>query len=135
MIVFAIAGENEEWDSFVREWGRRWGQSVLRVASYQQQLKPLLRVFYEDLKTNTSHEVTRMLEFLKVPHLTPHLQQQSDSTEKFHRQAGKEEIMNHFTQQQREALAAVLTYVIAECTMKGYEDSKEYVKNYLLTCI
>lgn len=131
------AGDNKEWDSFVHERAKRWGQAVLRIAKYQQQ-NPLLRIFYEDLKTNTSHEVMKMLVFLKVPHHSIiDLQQQlsnSSSLQIFHRQQERQ-INNHFTQQQMKALVSMMSQVIVECTAKGYKDSKEYVRNYLMTCI
>ena len=102
------------------------------MARYQQKY-PLLRVFYEDLKTNTTHEVIRMLDFLEVPsYLSTHLQNRLNSRlQKFHRQR---EDFKYFTEQQKEALRSMLLHVIGELAAGGYTDSVEYVQQYLSIC-
>ena len=133
------AGNNKEWDSFVHEWAKRWAHDVWRIAKYQKE-HPVLRIFYEDLKTNTSHELMKMLRFLKVPHQSmTNLQQQlldSSSLEIFHRQR-KDGVQttDHFTQEQMKAMITMLSQVIVECTARGFKDSKDYVSKYLKTCI
>lgn len=132
MHTWHLAGANEEWDSFLHEWSRWWGQGVLKLAKYQR-LHPVLRVFYEDLKSNTSFEVERMLHFLDMPYSSIHLQHQLRSgLQELHRQ--RDRSFDPFTQQQRETLREMLRHVMDELTMKGFRDSQKYVKRYLLTC-
>ena len=132
--ILSTPGDNKEWNAFLHEWSQRWMQSFLSVARYQQ-LHPVLRVLYEDLKSNTTNELERMLQFLHVPlsnaQLQPH--QGGDSgLEKLHRQANHS--FDPFTEQQRKTLRSMMTHLKDKLEVKGYRDSIDYVNKYLLTC-
>ena len=131
--TLSSTGRNREWNSFVTEWGNRWKNGVLKMGKYQQQQQPLLRVFYEDLISNVTHEVIRMLTFLNVPYSMAHLKLTlNGGYQEFHRQ--REHTLTPFTQQQTETLLAMMSHLVNELSAKGYHDSKHYVQNYLLTC-
>ena len=124
---------NEEWEEFVQEWSRRWGQAALRVARYQH-THPLLRVFFEDLRTNTSREVVRILDFLGVPYSPSQVEQKLNSGfNEAHRESASN--FEHFTDQQKRVVGGVLSHVVEECSTRGYKDTRDYVLNYLSTCI
>ena len=132
--TFCTPGDNKEWNDFVQQWSQRWAQHFLSVARYQQ-LHPVLRVLYEDLKYNTTREVDRMLQFLNVPYSGAQLEPQQGGDgglEKLHRQA--DHSFDPFTEQQRETLLSMMTHLRHELEIKGYRDSIDYVNKYLLTC-
>ena len=127
--VCVLAGSNEDWEEFVGEWSRRWSHAALRLAHYQE-IRPLLRVYYEDIKSNATREVLRMLDFLRVPHSKSLVEAKlGDGFGSFHRGAGRSFI--HFTEQQRLVVATMLSHVVRECSEKGYHDTEQYVRNYL----
>ena len=68
-------GGNKEWDNFLHDYMKRWKTSLLRIAKFRQKW-PTLNVYYEDLKTNATREVHRMLTFLGVPHTTEEVDSQ-----------------------------------------------------------
>ena len=118
----------------MEDWSHRWGQAALRLAKYQM-MHPLLRVTYEDLQSNTSREVVRMLDFLCVPYSRSLVEKRlNDGFQKFLRPVGGQKF-KHFTALQRKVLVAMLSDVISECSQKGFKDTKKYVRHYLMTCI
>ena len=128
--VSPAAGSNKEWGEFVVEWSRRWSHAALRLAAYQTN-HPLLRVFYDDVKSHPTREVLRILDFLRVPYSQSLVELRlRDGFGEFHRAASKESF-KHFTAEQRQELVTALSHVIRESTAKGYEDTKQYVQNYL----
>lgn len=94
----------------------------------------MLRVFYEDLKSNTTYELERMLHFLNVPYASSHLlhHQLESRLQKLHRK--RDRTFNPFTQQQKSRLKETLTYAMNELALKGHQESHDYVKKYMLTC-
>lgn len=133
LLIFHSAGGNPEWDSFLHNWSQRWVNGVLKLALYQE-VHPVLRVFYEDLRSNTTHELERMLHFLKIPYASSHLlhHQLESRLQKLHRKGDR--IFDPFTQQQKSRLKETLMYAMHELALKGHQESHDYVKKYILTC-
>ena len=129
LCVCVLTGSNEDWEEFVGEWSRRWSHAALRLAHYQE-TRPLLRVYYEDIKSNATREVLRMLDFLRVPHSKSLVEAKlGGGYGSFRRGAGRSFI--HFTEQQRLVVVTMLSHVVRECSEKGYHDTEQYVRNYL----
>ena len=128
------SGDNPEWDSFLHEYIERWCSAVIRAAKYQKR-RPLLRVFYEDLETNVTHQVQRMLDFLHVPYSSAELRQRLESGfQNIHRK--KEHSFDPFTEQQRAFLKKTLQHLVNVLTVTGHHDSVEYVRRYMHnTCV
>lgn len=128
-----FAGGNPEWNSFLSERSQRWVNGVLKLALYQQ-VHPVLRVFYEDLKSNATHELERMLHFLDVPYTSGHLlhHQLESGFQKLHRK--RDHSFDPFTQQQKSRLKETLTYAMNELSLWGHQESHDYIEKYILTC-
>lgn len=128
-----VAGGNKAWGEFVEEWSRRWGRAALRLAKYQE-THPLLRVFYEDLRSNTTKQVVQILDFLQIPFSQSLVEQRLESGfENFHRQSGRS--FEHFTARQKAKLQTMLSHVLNECSAKGYHSTQHYVQHYLSFCL
>ena len=61
-------------------------------------------------------------------------QQLSSGFETVHRQSSGPSF-EHFTEGQRLIVAGMLYRAIRECSKSGYQDTKDYIQKYLLTCI
>ena len=67
------------------------------------------QVKYEDIKAQTTHEISRMLDFLGVPYSRSSLEQRmSEDFSQFHRHHTQDEFFVHFTEQQREYVYSVV---------------------------
>ena len=65
--VFSHIGYNQDWNAFVHTQAVEWQKTVLGW-TVNSAGHSVVVVKYEDMKTNTSKELRRMLHFLQVPY-------------------------------------------------------------------
>ena len=104
-----------------------------RMAKFRQTW-PVLRVFYEDLQVNATHEVERMLDFLGIPYSSQELQWRlrNNGFQKLHRQHNNS--FNPFTTDQHMFMKASLYYLEKDLRKEGFDDSADFVHKYIVVC-
>ena len=123
-------GDNQEWDTFLHDYLKRWATWVRKMAKFQQKW-PVLCVFYEDLQVNATHEVERMLDFLGIPYSSQELQWRlrNNGFQKLHRQHNQS--FNPFTMDQLIFLKVSLHQLENGLRKEGFEVSADFVHKYI----
>ncbi len=65
--MHVLTGDNADWDAYVHKWAVRWQDTIIGWLLGNKQ-HPVMVVKFEDLKTNATTEVMRMLDFLQAPY-------------------------------------------------------------------
>ena len=111
-----VPGSNQEWESYLHTWADRWQNSVIKWANFGKQ-RPLLVVYFEDLKANVTGEVERMLDFLQVSYSREQVEERLEQNFNFFKRSHHREF-EHYTTEQR----AYITQVVAK-TKQELENS------------
>ena len=102
------AGENRKWNVSVHRKAVKWQQTILAWV-VNNMGHPVIVIRYEDMKTNTSRELRRMLDFLQVPYAEAQFQRVVNSGyETFRRRHSPRDDYDHYTSEQRAFVNSVI---------------------------
>lgn len=112
-------GNHPGWNATIYSQMTNWEAMVTHLLINNTRHHSVLLVRYEDLKSNTLHEVQRMLKFLQVPMNSVHSSElaQLEAFHKFHRNTSY--TFDHYTHEQKMFVNSVIAHVAKQLQAHG----------------
>ena len=118
--IVTHVGSNEQWEQYLHTWSDRWHNSVVKWAKFGKK-RPLLVVYFEDLKTNYTGEVERMLDFLQISYSKEQLEERlKPGFTLFKRNHSK--AFEHYTIEQKATIMRMIARTKKELEDNGIQD-------------
>ena len=125
------AGDNKEWDDYIRAIGERWKKTILMWYGSAHTLHyPILVVRYEDLKQDSLGQVLRMLNFLNVEYDKAEVERRlQNGFSAVHRNHTYD--YDHYTEDQKMYMRSMLQSTTSELQSMGVEHEELHLTEYL----
>ena len=129
ILVVSCSGENPDWKVIIEHQIVRW-KGMVRNLVLNPNHQPVLVVRYEDLKANSTHEVLRMLDFLRVEHDSRQVAAVLEKEGFIEHYRNHTDDFEHFTAKQKQFINNAIRQMLKELQQAKIPDTLG-LKNYI----